>query len=301
MECFWSKSEWNAENAAELASAKREGYSLSESPHRITLSFCCTGIHYRAGEIKSVAKREPTCVLFAPRQPSKTAVLRCESDLLHDSHSSPFSSFPATGSPAAHIKTFRATASFSQNARGAVSASEPQIVCVYSVVIYFSLVWDWAWQCVTVAHQYGLWPTLLPLSLFSLLSFIIYLSTFLRAVNSADTALQNNLVLATYVTLYLRVISWTPLLLLPSALVCVCVCLRLADSHAGLAVGGGSTHPALLPRGTRVPVLQLQESLLQARCCHAVLCRYVKRLCPFWRKRHKEELKHDPKMQSRLL
>lgn len=53
-----------------------------------------------------------------------------------------------------------------------------------------------------------------------------------------------------------------------------CVCLRLADRHAGPAAGGSSPHPALLPRGAHLAVLQLQESLLQTGGCHALLCRY---------------------------
>lgn len=57
--------------------------------------------------------------------------------------------------------------------------------------------------------------------------------------------------------------------------VCVCVCLRLANCHAGLAVGGCGPHPDLLSGGADLPVLQLQESLLQGSVYHAVLCRYV--------------------------
>ena len=82
-------------------------------------------------------------------------------------------------------------------------------------------------------------------------------------------------VLATYVTLYLGVISCPSSL--PPLSVPVCVCLRLADRHTGPAVGGSGPHPALLPRGGDLPVPQLQEPLLQARGCHAVFCRYVKR------------------------
>lgn len=86
-------------------------------------------------------------------------------------------------------------------------------------------------------------------------------------------------VLATYVTLYLGVISCPSSLppSLPPLSVPVCVCLRLADRHTGPAVGGSGPHPALLPRGGDLPVPQLQEPLLQARGCHAVFCRYVKR------------------------
>lgn len=50
---------------------------------------------------------------------------------------------------------------------------------------------------------------------------------------------------------------------------------RLADRHAGPAAWRSSPHPALLPRGSGLPVLRLQESLLQTRGRHAVLRRSV--------------------------
>lgn len=60
----------------------------------------------------------------------------------------------------------------------------------------------------------------------------------------------------------------------------LCVCLRLADRHVGLAVRGGNTYPDLLPCGTGVAVLWIQTSLLQASGRDAVLCRYVRPLTP---------------------
>ena len=50
----------------------------------------------------------------------------------------------------------------------------------------------------------------------------------------------------------------------------VCVCFRLADRHTGPAAGGSSTHPPLLPHGAHLPLLQLPESLLQARSRHTL-------------------------------
>lgn len=103
-------------------------------------------------------------------------------------------------------------------------------------------------------------------------------------------AVLSNPILATYVTLYLSVISCLSSLLLSVPL---CVCLRLADRHTGPVVGGSGPHPALLPRGADLSVLQLQESLLQARGCHAVLCRYGKR------KNKKEALNDTEQMTSK--
>lgn len=124
------------------------------------------------------------------------------------------------------------------------------------------------------------------------LSLLFFCSpTSLPPVNSTDTAVLSNPILATYVTLYLSVISCLSSLLLSVPL---CVCLRLADRHTGLAVGGSGPHPALLPRGADLSVLQLQESMLQARGRHAVLCRYVKR------KNKKEALNDTEQMTSKI-
>lgn len=125
-------------------------------------------------------------------------------------------------------------------------------------------------------HDSGTWTHYQNCDLLHLVS--LGLSTFLPLVSSTDMAVLSNPVLATHVTLYLSVISCLSSPLLP-------VCLRLADRHAGPAAGGRGPHPARLPRGADLSVLQLQESLLQARGCHALLCRYVKR------KKKQEELK----------
>lgn len=75
--------------------------------------------------------------------------------------------------------------------------------------------------------------------LYSILCLCIYLPT---RVNSADTALQSNLVLATYVTLYLSVISCLSSLT-PLSPLCPCVCAFVSDwqiATLALLLGGAA-------------------------------------------------------------
>lgn len=90
--------------------------------------------------------------------------------------------------------------------------------------------WEIKHDSVTVAHQHGLWPVLLPPS--SFYPPLLYVSTSLPPVNSTDTTLQSNPILATYVTLYRTVISCLSSLtpFPPPLCPCVCVCVCLSQT-----------------------------------------------------------------------
>lgn len=129
-----------------------------------------------------------------------------------------------------------------------------------------------------------LWLTTAACDLFCCLCLLPFIRPHLVSplpppVSSADTALQSNLFFS-YLCHSLFQCDFTVFLPPPLPPLCPCVCarLRLADRHPGSAVGGSSPHAARLPRGAVLPVLWLQESLLQACGRHAFLCRYVKKI-----------------------
>lgn len=225
VECFWSKSEWNAENAAELASAKREGYSLS---HRIT--FCLSAA---SGSIAEPSKSACVCVcLFLVSQ----KVQRCVRGVIHCMVH--ILLLPLTVGPQWFTSKHYEPLLLRICTRSCLGLWTTNSLCLHcgnspqtsgGGIIFLS--------CETehVAHQHGLWPILLPPSAFSPPP----LSTSLPPVDSADKALQSNPVLATCVTLYLSVISC--LSSLPP--VCPCVCVFVSDwqiATVALLLGGAA-------------------------------------------------------------
>lgn len=85
IQCFWSKSEWNAENAAELGTGQKGGVLIIWVTSQDQSFFCCTGIHYWSARM--CAQPSMCAHLFVSCQPESTlpiarAVL-CVVHILH--------------------------------------------------------------------------------------------------------------------------------------------------------------------------------------------------------------------------
>lgn len=160
VKCFWSKSDWNAENAAELASAIRQGYSLSESPHRITFLLHWDSLlncwH------PCVARRVCASVCFLS---ARNHCVRFEGYSLHGSHSS------SCRWPWIPRDSHQNIMSYCQLpricTRSCLSLWTTKI-SLFTLIrqkpqgIIF-LLCEMEHGSVTVAHQHGLWPIVLPI------------------------------------------------------------------------------------------------------------------------------------------
>lgn len=218
--------------------------SLFKSPQRITLLkvflLCCIRIHH-----------------WTAKKLLLVFVVSCKVlQIGLNSYS------PSLGCPTRQLRTLKDITRKSMQ-KQLVSVSETQIVCVGTVVIYPQLQW-WEPFSLFIHQVSGLPPSCLsvPAPVYTLL--LSAAQTQLSRANPFQTPMSPS------ISVWFHAPPLSSLLLLS---VPVCVCLRLADRHAGPAAGGSSPHPALLPRGNHLAVLQLQESLLQTGGCHALLCR----------------------------